>query len=312
VTENGIRGVIGTPVTPFGTDGQIDYETTERLIEFLIESGVHGIALPMHIGESLNLTSAERRQLAEVALKTVAGRVPVTVNTSVAGTDEVIELSRHAQELGAAAVVVTAPYHWGPPPEALKDHFLAVGRSIDIGLFAYNYPAKFGVSVSTPIVEALIEGLPNFMGVKDASLNMEYFTELCRIGEQLRPGFAVFTGVEYLLPSMVLGGAGTYSALGAVAPKLVQDLYAASRAGDLEAALPLQRRASELWTLLQAGYPATIKAAMAIMGRPGGGTRRPLPSLTEDQTEAVRRRLAATGVLEDEVHGWQVASAARA
>ncbi len=300
-----LEGVVGTPVTPLTESGSVDIPTLEKLVDFLVGTEVDAIALPMHIGESLNLSGAERKQLAEVAVKTVAGRVPVMVNISLPGTDAVIELARHAQSAGADAVVVITPYHWRPPEEALRDHFVSVGRSVEIGLIAYNYPERLGVSVTPSLIAQLIEKLDNFIGLKDASFNMEYFTEACRISSQLRPEFSVFTGLEYMLPSFVVGGAGSFSGAGAVAPRLVRRLYDACKRRDLVEALKLQYQFSELWQVLQAGYPASIKAAMALMGRPVGKTRQPIPYLSVDGAKNLERRLNQLGLLEDEVRGWE-------
>jgi 4-hydroxy-tetrahydrodipicolinate synthase len=239
-----------------------------------------------------------------VAIKTVAGQVPIYVNVSLPGTDEVIELARHAESTGAAAVIVITPYHWAPSGPALVYHFERVGNAVDIGLIAYNFPAKLGVSVDTAVVVELLARIENFIGIKDADLNMEYFTEVCRITSERRAGFGVYTGVEYLLPSMVLGGAGAFSAVGAVAPRLVRDLYTACAAGEYGRALGLQRSFSRLWKLLQPGYPATIKAAMELQGRPAGSTRSPIPPLTDAERSALRGELEAWGVLETEPSGW--------
>lgn len=300
------RGVVGTPVTPFSDTGEVDQATLEKLVAFLVDTKIDALGLPMHIGESLNLTTAERKQLTEIAVATVAGEIPVFINVSLAGTDEVIDLSRHAERAGASGVIVTAPYHWQPPKDALIDHFLAVGHSVDIGLIAYNYPARFGVEVSTEIVAELIGQLDNFIGLKDASFNMEYHTELCRVTRELRPSFSNFTGVEYVLPSTVVGGSGCFSALGGVAPVLVRRLYDACAAGAFDEALVLQHEFSHLYKFLQIGYPATIKAAMALMGRPVGGTRRPLKNLSAEAVETLAERLREFTILEQEPRGWEV------
>jgi len=301
-----LRGVVGTPVTPFTDTGELDRATLEKLVAFLVDTKIDALALPMHIGESLNLTNPERKQLAEIAVATVAGEIPVLVNVSLAGTDEVIDLARHSERVGANGVIVTAPYHWQPPKEALIEHFLAVGRSVEIGLVAYNYPARFGVEVSTEIVAELIGRLDNFIGLKDASFNMEYHTELCRVTRELRPSFSNFTGVEYVLPSIVVGGSGCFSALGGVAPVLVRRLYDACAAGALEEALQLQHEFSHLYKFLQVPYPATIKAAMGLMGRPVGGTRRPLQNLSAEAVETLAERLREFAILEHEPQGWEM------
>jgi 4-hydroxy-tetrahydrodipicolinate synthase len=133
---------------------------------------------------------------------------------------------------------------------------------------------------------------------------MEYFTEVCRVAGAARPGFAVFSGVEYVLPAMAIGGAGTFSACGAVAPRLVKAVYDACAAGDYVRARPLQHRLSHLYTIISVGYPATIKAALTILGRPCGHTRKPIQALDADALKRLERELEALGMLRDEPHGW--------
>jgi 4-hydroxy-tetrahydrodipicolinate synthase len=302
-----LHGVVGTPVTPFDAGGGLDTETFETLIGFLLDTSVDAVALPMHIGESLNLTATERKRVAELAAGVIAGQVPLLVNVSCAGTDEAIDLARHAEHVGAAGLVLLTPYYWRPPAAALVEHFAAVADSVGIGLVAYSSPTHMGVEISLDVVAELIDRLDNFVALKDASFNMEYFTELCRVTRELRPEFATFTGVEHLLPSTVVGGSGCFSAAGAVAPVLVRRLYDACSARNLDEARELQYEFSRLYQVIQAGYPAAIKAAMGLMGRPVGGTRRPLPSLTAEETARLAARLDEMPFLEREPRGWEFA-----
>lgn len=300
-----IGGVIGTPVTPFTQAGALDLDTLERICEFLIVRGVHGLALPMHTGESLNLSMSERNRLIEAAVSAAEGRVPVLAHVSLPGTNQVIELAQHAEKAGAAGVIVVTPYHWRPPRAALMAHYTAVARAVSVDLLAYNFPSRLGVGLDADLLADLIERCPNFAGVKDASYDMQSFTEACARTSALRPGFAMLTGIEYLLTSMPVGGAGCFSPSAAIAPGLVRSLYEACLDGDLARARPLQYRASALWHLLrETGYPASVKAAMALFGRPAGGVRLPLLDLDDDQAERLRRGLADLDVLDTEPHGW--------
>jgi len=301
-----IGGVIGTPVTPFADDGSVDLGTLELACEFLISHGVQGLALPMHTGESLNLSMSERNRLIETAVSTTAGRVPVLAHVSLPGTDQVIELAQHAEKAGAAAVIVVTPYHWRPPRAALMAHYTAVARAVSVNVFAYNFPSRLGVGLDADLLADLIARCPNFAGVKDASYDMQSFTEACARTSALRPGFAMLTGIEYLLTSMPVGGAGCFSPSAALAPGLILSLYEACRAGDTARARPLQYRVSALWHLLrETGYPASVKAAMALFGRPAGGVRLPLLDLDDHQVARLRRGLADLDLLDTEPHGWR-------
>ena len=300
-----ISGVIGTPVTPFTETGAVDLPTLEQACDFLIARGVHGLALPMHTGESLNLTMAERNQLVETAVAAAGGRVPVFAHVSLPGTDQVIELAQYAENAGAAAVIVVTPYHWRPPRAALLAHYTAVARAVSVDVLGYNFPSRLGVGFDADLLADLIGLCANFTGVKDASYDMQSFTEACARTSALRPGFAMMTGVEYLLTSMPVGGSGCFSPSAVFAPGLVRSLYEACRDGDYERARPLQYRASALWHLLrETGYPASVKAALAMFGRPAGGVRLPLLDLDGPATDKLRRGLADLGLLDTEPHGW--------
>ena len=300
-----IGGVIGTPVTPLTAANEVDLATLERTCEFLVANGVTGLALPMHTGESLNRSLAERKSLVETAVAAAGGRVPVFAHVSLPGTDQVVELARHAEKAGAAAVIVVTPYHWRPPRAALLAHFTAVAKAVSVAVLGYNFPGRLGVALDADLLAELIARCGNFAGVKDASYDMQSFTEACARTSALRPGFAMLTGVEYLLTSMPVGGAGCFSPSAAIAPRLVRALYRACRDGDIAAARPLQHRASGLWHLLrETGYPASVKAAMAIFGRPAGGVRLPLLDLDAAATRRLRDGMAGLGLLDSEPHGW--------
>jgi 4-hydroxy-tetrahydrodipicolinate synthase len=228
----------------------------------------------------------------------VGDRVPVLAHVSLPGTKQVIELATHAEQVGAAAVISVTPYHWRPPRRALAEHFRAVAASVSIGVLAYNFPARLGVTVDADLIEELIQSCPNFVGVKDASYDMQSFTEACRRAGALRDDFAMLTGVEYLLPSMPVGGSGCFSPASCIAPELILALYDACLTGDFSRAKDLQHRASALWHLLRdCGYPSSVKAALALQGRPVGGVRLPLLDLDRATTARLMRGLQALDLL---------------
>ena len=298
-------GVLGAPVTPFDAEGGIDTALFERNVEFLLAQGVDGITVPLHTGESPSLSVAERKRLAAAAVEVAGDRVPVLVHASMPGTTAVIDLARHAETVGASAVISVTPYHWRPPHNALAAHYRALCGAVGIDVFAYNFPSRLGVAITPELVEELVDACGNFVGVKDASYDMQSFTECVRRGCARRPAFAMLPGVEYLVPAMAIGGAGCFSPSSAIAPRLVRRLYAACVGGDWEVARACQFRMSGLWHLLrETGYPASVKAAMAILGRPTGGVRLPLLDLDGDQRTRLRVGLESLGILDEEPVGW--------
>jgi len=300
-----LRGVMQSPVTPLRADFSPDLPTFERLLDFHVRSGSPAISWPHHKGESLNLTIAERKRFAEAAVKVVAGRVPVTIHVSALAVEDTMELARHAQEIGADGILAITPYFWNPSLEAIHDYFVRLCTSIDLPVISYNSPSYLaGVEITGDLMSRLIERLPNFVGVKEASFNSEKFIELSRVALALRPTFAMLTGVEYLLPSVPLGGVGSYSAAGSICPNLCNRLFDACVAGDWPRARELQYTLSRLWLLFRDQYPSSLKGGMVIMGRPVGPTRAPLPTATRERQDLIRAQLEELGILESEPHGW--------
>jgi len=300
-----LRGVMQSPVTPLKADFSPDLPTFERLLDFHVRSGSPAISWSHHKGESLNLTIPERKRFAEAAVKVVARRVPVTIHVSALAVEDTMELARHAQEIGADGILAITPYFWNPSLEAIHDYFIRLCTSIDLPVISYNSPSYLaGVEITGELMSRLIEQLPNFVGVKEASFNSEKFIELSRVALALRPTFAMLTGVEYLLPSVPLGGVGSYSAAGSICPNLCNRLFDACVAGDWPRARELQYTLSRLWLLFRDQYPSSLKGGMVIMGRPVGPTRAPLPTATRERQDHIRAQLEELGILESEPHGW--------
>ena len=299
-------GVVGAPVTPFNSKGAVDYDTFAKQINFMIENGVRLIAHPMHIGESINLTDAERKELAKVLAAVTGRRVPTFVHVSSAGTDLAIDLAEHAIKAGNTGVVMMAPYHWRIGQRAVIEHFTAVADACGGELIVYNNPAAVNVELSLDTLEKLIDRIPRLVAIKDATYDMESFTDICDLVARKGKPVAVLTGVEMLLTSMPVGGRGCFSACSEVAPQLTQALYQACATGAFARAQPLQFRMRRLLKVLKQNYPASIKYAMELLDRPVGMTRRPILPPSADEKKMIKSELTALGIFDDEPLGWEV------
>jgi 4-hydroxy-tetrahydrodipicolinate synthase len=190
-----------SPVTPFTDDFSLDLPTFERLLDFHVRTGATAISWPHHKGESLSLTIAERKLLAEAAVRVVNGRIPVTIHVSALAVEDTMELARHAQKIGADGILAITPYFWTPSLPAIEAYFVRLCSAIELPVHSYNSPSYLaGVEITGALMSRLIERLPNFAGVKEASFNSEKFLEISRAALSSRPDFALLTGVEYLLP----------------------------------------------------------------------------------------------------------------
>lgn len=300
-----LQGFVGTPTTPMKANGDIDWELVPQVVDFLIDQGADVVAAPMHIGESLNLSIDERKELGRVVVAAARGRVPVIANASMPGTREAIDIAVDGIAAGADAVIATAPYFWQPSQRDLVGHFRAIAAEIGpTPLLAYNFPARLNVGLTLDSLEELVDTVPNFAGVKEASGNMAFFPRAVVRAHRIRPDFAMFVGTEYLITSVPAGAVGTFSPCGPVVPRLVKELLVACRENRFDEALIMQDRLLEIFEVLQPGYPATIKYAQELLGRPVGETRLPLGPLDADQKSFVKRRLTELAVFETEPSGW--------
>jgi 4-hydroxy-tetrahydrodipicolinate synthase len=287
-----LKGVMQAPVTPLKADFSLDLPTLERAADFHIRTGATGITWPYHKSESLNMTMAERKAGAEAVVKVVAGRVPVAIHVSALAVVDTLDLARHAQAIGADCVVAITPYFWNPAPQAIFDFFVRLGTTIDLPFLAYNSPGYLsGVEITGDLLARLIERLPNLIGLKEASFNSEKFLELSRVALAMKPEFSLIAGVEYLVPSMPLGGRGSYSSAGAICPNLVLQLYEACAAKEWGRARECQYKISRLWMIFRDQYPSSLKGGMVIMGRPVGPTRPP-PAYRDPRATGVHSRTA--------------------
>jgi 4-hydroxy-tetrahydrodipicolinate synthase len=299
------RGIIHVPVTPFTPENKTDLDTFRRVIEFLLRHNASSLCINLHLAESLNLTTEERKLLAKTAVEVVAGRVPVIVHVSMPGTDQAVDLARHAEEVGADCVVAIAPYYWKPSQEGLYEHFSAIMSATELPFIAYSSPTIMdGIGIAPATLVKLMERFPQFIGLKEASHNWEKYLELGKAAKKVRPDFGLFVGTEWMIPCLTLGGTACMSIFGGIAPRFVQALYDATTGGQLKDALELQYKFSELYQIAKVEYPAPTKAMWEIMGRPVGSPRLPNRPLSADRKKEIRSALETLGLFDSEPHGW--------
>jgi 4-hydroxy-tetrahydrodipicolinate synthase len=299
------RGIIHVPVTPFTSQNTVDLDTFARVIEFLLRHNAASLCINLHLAESLNLTTEERKLLAKTAVEVVAGRVPVIVHVSMPGTDQAVDLARHAEEVGADCVVAIAPYYWKPSQEGLYEHFSAIMSATVLPFIAYSSPTIMdGIGIAPATLVKLMERFPQFIGLKEASHNWEKYLELGKAAKKIRPDFGLFVGTEWMIPCLTLGGTACMSIFGGIAPRFVQALYNATTSGQLKDALELQYKFSELYQIAKVEYPAPTKAMWEIMGRPVGAPRLPNRLLSADRKKESRSALETLGLFDSEPHGW--------
>lgn len=301
-----LKGVMQAPVTPLKDDFSFDGKGFEKMVDFHVRNGAPAIAWPHHKAESLNLTIAERKLGAEIAVQTAAKRVPVSIFVGTLSEEDSLDLARHAQKIGADLILTISPYCRRPAQEEIYDSIVRIGTHTDLPLLTYNSPWRNGegVEFTSELTARLIERLPNYIGMKDASFHSQKFLDISRVALNMRPGFSIIIGVEHLLAAYPLGACGSFSSSGAIAPNLCNRFFAALVANDWAAARECQYKISRLWRLFKEQYPSSLKGAMIMMGRPVGPTRPPLPTATKERIEFLKEQLEQLGILQTEPQGW--------
>jgi 4-hydroxy-tetrahydrodipicolinate synthase len=292
-----IEGIIPAVVTPFDENENVDEEGFRKIINYLIDSGVHGIFPVGSQGEFFTLTNEEKRRLIDIAVEEARGRVFVMPNTGAITTRESIELSRYAEKAGADCVSVITPFFISPSQEELYGHFKDICQSVKIPVLCYNNPGRTGGVALSPVTLArLAEELPNFAGIKDSSGDLTQVAEMIRL---CPPRFKVIMGRDTLIYGALLyGAAGAIAATANVAPKLIVGIYEAFKEGDLEKAKGYQRDLAPLRIAFGLGtFPVVVKEALNIMGLPGGRCRKPIEPLSDDKRAQLRDILVKMGLI---------------
>ncbi len=262
-------------VTPFH-GGAVDVAGLERLVEFQIANGSHGVGVTGTTGEPTSLIYEERRLVIETAVRAARGRVPVLAGTGSANHEETVRLTRFAREAGAVAALVIVPYYCRPSQQGLYEHFRSVAESVpDLPLMLYNIPGRNAVNLEPATMARLRRACPNIFGVKEANKDFAQVSlDLHACGRD----FGVYSGIETLCyPMLALGGAGHVSATANVLPRQLADLYNLCEEGRWDDARDLHYELLEMNEILFIETnPAPVKAALGLMGLISPDLRLPL------------------------------------
>ncbi|WP_031431660.1 4-hydroxy-tetrahydrodipicolinate synthase [Methylomicrobium agile] len=289
-----IQGSIVALVTPMFENGAVDKESLKKLVEFHIAEGTDALVAVGTTGESATLDEDEHCDVIASIIAFAAGRIPVIAGTGANSTSEAIHLTRRAKELGADACLLVTPYYNKPTQEGLFLHFQAVNDAVDIPQILYNVPGRTACDMLPETIGRLSK-LKNIVGVKEATGDL---TRVPKIRELCGENFALYTGDDATSCEFCLmGGNGSITVTGNVAPKLVHEMLAAAMAGDAETARAIDEKLIGLHkTLFIQSNPIPVKWAVAEMGLMPRGIRLPLTWLTQDCYDAVRAAMRQAGV----------------
>jgi 4-hydroxy-tetrahydrodipicolinate synthase len=280
-------------VTPFKTDGTIDYERFGELALHLVENGSDGIVVAGTTGESPTLTDDERLELFRVAVDTLNGRASVVAGTGTYSTAHSIHLTREAHELGVDALLVVTPYYSKPPARGIVEHFRAIAAVSDKPIIVYNIPGRVVVNIEPETIAELAE-IPSVRAVKQANDDL---VQARRIVAET--DLTLYAGDDNLIfPFLELGGIGGICVHTHVVGPQVKRMIRSFHEGDVHAARQIDEDLQPAYELLKVQInPIAIKAALNLLGHDVGGLRLPLVDANEGEIALIRDCLERLGVL---------------
>lgn len=283
------RGTYTVLVTPFLADGSaIDTAALKRLVNWQIDEGIHGLIPLGSTGEFLSLSREERQQVIDICVAEANGRVPVLIGTGAEATDDVIDLSREAEQMGADGVMIIPPFYSTPTEDELFEHYRRVGESISVPIMVYNNPATANVDL-TPAILARLCDIDAVTMVKESTLEVTRIRDIIELCGDRMTVFAGILGYE----SFWLGAQGWVAVCSNLMPRESADLFTlvADRA-DRDAALALYHRMLPIIRWVGGHrYVSATKLALEVMGLPVGPPRPPRLPLPDSERTALLKDL---------------------
>lgn len=281
-------------VTPF-SNGNIDFESFERLIDFHLENDTQALIVLGTTGEVSTQTDDEEVQLINTAIKRVDGKIPVIIGTGSNCTDSAIYYIQKAESLGADGALVVTPYYNKATQNGLIEHYTHIANSTTLPVILYNVPGRTGTNLEAKTVAALSQ-VDNIVGVKEASGNISQVLEIKRL---VSDDFKIYSGNDdQIIPIYACGGHGVISVCANAIPRQTQQMCKAFMDGDVKEALRLQLLYKHFINLLFCEVnPIPIKAALGAMGYIKDELRLPLTSMEESNKNKLLDEMERLGIL---------------
>ena len=279
-------------VTPFQKDGSIDWPGVERLADHLVKTGHDGIAVNGTTGEAPTTKSSEKLEIIRVVKNVVGSNVTVLSGAGDNETSYSVDQAKKTAAAGADGLLIVTPYYNKPPQAGIEAHFRAVADATDLPVMIYDIPGRTGVEIESDTIVRLFDH-PRIVALKDAKGNVAATSWVIK-----RSGIPVYSGDDILnLPLLSVGAVGFVSVCGHTVGLRLKEMLDVWFAGDAARALAIHQELLPVFTGTFRTQGAILtKAALNLLGLPGGTTRRPLVDATADQIEQLRKDLIAGGV----------------
>ncbi len=288
------EGTYVAMVTPFDEDRTIDEEGFRSNINYLIDKGVNGLLAAGTTGESATLNHDEHKQLIEILVDEVDGRVQTVAGAGSNSTAEAIELVKFSNDVGVDSALVITPYYNKPQQHALISHYETISNSADIPIIAYNVPSRTGIDMNVDTVVELAK-IDNIDAIKEASGSVDKISDIYNalLKENLQDDFIILSGEDALtLPIMATGGTGVISASANIDAERMVNMVNAMLNGDYNTAFDIHY---EMLDIIRALFiesnPVPVKTAMNLMGLPSGPFRQPLTTMKDENLNILKNVL---------------------
>jgi 4-hydroxy-tetrahydrodipicolinate synthase len=295
-----LEGIYAAMVTPLNRKLKVDGNGLKYEVDFLIANRVHGLVILGSVGEFPYITVEEKKRIIDIVVEQTKGRVPVIVCTSSMGTDEVILLSKYAKDSGADGLMVTLPVYYPLSDEDIFNHYYTISKAVNLPILLYDFPSLTHLDMSPELISRL-SSIENVVGIKVTAAAEKAEEILKTVKKQ---SFSVFTGTSFLLLRVLqMGGVGVIDPIPCIAPRDVISIYESFKIGNMEKAAQLQQKLYKLMPVLAVSVqPPLVKEAMHQLGHPiQPYVKRPLPQITREQKEMVRKSLLDIGLLQSSV-----------
>ena len=265
MTNNIFKGLGIALVTPFLSDGSVDYKSLQRLVEYQIQNGADFFCILATTGETPCLTAEEKERIKNLVVELNKGRLPILMGCGGNNTAAVVEELKTADLSGIDGILSVCPYYNKPSQEGLYQHFKAIAKASPIPVVLYNVPGRTGINLKPETTVRLAKDCENIVAIKEASGSLEQVDEIIKNGPS---GFDVISGDDALTFSMIASGAaGVISVIGNALPKEFSRMIRYEFRGEYEPARKIHHRFTELYSLLFVdGNPAGVKALLHEMG----------------------------------------------
>lgn len=293
-------GILPAMITPMTSNYKVNIPALRKLIDYLIDGGVHGIFAIGTTGEFYALTNAEYQEVLEVTVDQVAGRVPVYAGANAIGTRQSAELAQIAEKVGGiSALSVLTPYFIGLSQQELYNHFEAIAKSTSLNMILYDNAPKTHLTIKPATVEKLAD-IPNIVGIKDSTGDLTNTADIIKRTTRAGKDFHVMMGRDSLIhAALSYGATGAVAATANVAPKLVSSIYNKYMAGDIQGSLNDQYKLVPLRIAFGLGsFPTVIKEALELLGIEAGPCAMPTGVMTAEEKEQLKKIMIEMGLLQ--------------